>query len=338
MPRITPRNDDEDRQETPGPSMWGIGKWIASGVLGFLVFIIFLMTYFTVDQNEVKVVTNWGEFSYVAEPGLHFKMPFRTNTFSFPTDLQHLDNNGENAGKGANTFSFDNQEVDVKWEVVYTLDPSPKCIENMYAHNQGYKANMQTLVNDRLKAAMGNINTQVVASERGKLRDEIRITLKQDVPVFIGCVLVSDFRLNDMQFTPQYREAINKAAVQKANVETREYARQEAVKEAERVKAEAIGVADKNREEARGNADARMLNAKALADALLLQKDAEAKGIKLTGDATAAAISAQQEALKANTALIELERVKHWNGALPQNIYAGAPVPFFNMPVQAPAK
>ena len=34
------------------------------------------------------------------------------------------------------------------------------------------------------------------------------------------------------------------------------------------------------------------------------------------------------KALTANSTLVELEKAKRWNGVLPVNVYAGAPIPF----------
>jgi hypothetical protein len=38
------------------------------------------------------------------------------------------------------------------------------------------------------------------------------------------------------------------------------------------------------------------------------------------------------QALAANSALTEYQKAISWNGQLPQNVYAGAPIPFFSVP------
>lgn len=300
-------------------------KIIGGCLIGVLSLIVFISTYFTVDQNERTVVTSWGEFRYVAEPGLHFKMPFRDAITDYATDILSF-----TTEKPINTFTADNQEVDVVFTVQYRVPPDPKVIEWLFNSNRNYVNNAKNMVVDRVKVAMGSMNTQTLAQQRGILRDRILKVLVDDIKKEQG-LDVTDFQLTDLQFTPAYRQAINQAAVEKASVEQREYARQAAVKEAERVKAEAIGQADKARETARGQADATMLNAKANADARVLQATAEARAIQLQGEAQAAAIKAQAEALKADASLTELRKAERWDGKLPTSIYAGAPIPFMNL-------
>jgi regulator of protease activity HflC (stomatin/prohibitin superfamily) len=48
-----------------------------AGTIGaaLLVAILVFSSFFTVGQNELTVVNRFGEFRYVAGPGLHFKVP-----------------------------------------------------------------------------------------------------------------------------------------------------------------------------------------------------------------------------------------------------------------------
>ena len=296
----------------------------AAAITAALTLVLFLSTYFTVEQNERTVVTRWGQFSYVAEPGLHFKMPFSDSIHDYATDILSF-----TTEKPINTFTADNQEVDIVFTVQYRVPPDPKVIEWLFNNNRNYVNNARAMVIDRVKAEMGKMNTQTIAQQRGAIRDRIFATISEDVRKEQQ-LEVTDFQLTDMQFTKEYRQAVNMAAVQKAEVEQREYARQAAVKEAERVKAEAIGQADKARESARGQADSTMLTARANAEARVLQATAEAKAIELQGKAQGEAIKAQAEALKANTELVELRKAERWDGKLPTSIYAGAPIPFMN--------
>ena len=44
-------------------------KLIGGGIIVLLAGVFFLMSYFTVDQNEMTVVTRFGHIEYVADPG-----------------------------------------------------------------------------------------------------------------------------------------------------------------------------------------------------------------------------------------------------------------------------
>lgn len=283
-------------------------KLVGGGIAVLLLFIIFLMTYFTVEQNEMAIVTRFGHVESVAGPGLHLRMPFVNGTEHYRTDLQAV-----SPDKAVNTYTVDNQEVDVLFTVFYRL-PADK-IAYVYENNRDYKQRLYAMTVDRLKAAMGQVNVQSVAEKRGELRDAIKKTLVHDAAPY--GVEVYDFQLTDLQYTDAFRAAVNRAAVAKADIESREYERQQAEKTAAMVKIKAEGEANAARESARGAADAR-----------LLQATAEARAIQLQGEAQAAAIKAQADALQANENLVSLRKAEKWDGKLPTAIYANAPIPF----------
>jgi regulator of protease activity HflC (stomatin/prohibitin superfamily) len=297
--------------EKRGYTMYDKLKMVGLGIVALLLIIVFFMTNFTVSQNEVAVVTTWGQLSHVAGPGLHFKMPFMQDAYVYRTDLQSLSSTNK-----VNTYTIDNQEVDIQYTVFYQI-PNEK-IEYIFGHNRDYQARLTSLVIDRIKAAMGQVNVQQVAEKRGELRDKIKDTLIHDAQP-LGVEII-DFQLPDLQYTDAFRAAVNNAAVQKANIESVEYQRQQSVKTAEMVAIQAQGQANATRETAKGAADSR-----------LLQATAEAKAIQLQGEAQAQAIQAQAEALKANPDLVNLRKAEKWDGKLPTNMYGSAPIPFINV-------
>lgn len=290
-------------------------KGIVAGTIAGIILILLSMSFFTVGQNEAAVVTRFGQLSYVADPGLHFKLPIINDATDYRTDIQDL-----HPEKGVNTYTDDNQEVDVVFTVFYRI-PIDK-VGYVYTNNRDYEARLYSMSVDRLKAAMGKVDVQSVAQKRGELRDTIKATLTHDAST-LG-LEITDFQLTDMQYTEQFRAAVNNAAVQKANIESVEYQRQQAVKQAEMAKIAAEGAANAVREKAKGDADAALLNA-----------TAEAKAIELRGQAQAAAIQAQANALRANPDLVNLRKAERWDGKLPTAVYANAPIPF--LPADTPA-
>lgn len=301
------RMDDLDQKISRASPL----KTIAYSTIGVLTVVIFLSTYFTVDQNEEAVVTNFGEYSYTADPGLHFKLPFMQSATHYRTDIQDL-----KPDQRVNTYTIDNQEVDVLFTVFYRIPPDK--VPFIYANNRDYRERLYSLTVDRLKAAMGQVNVQSVAEKRGELRDAIKDTLTKDA-ASLG-ISITDFQLTDLQYTDAFRQAVNNAAVQKANVESFEYQRQQAEKAALTAAVSAEGAANAVRAKARGDADARLLAA-----------TAEAKAIQLQGEAQAAAIKAQADALKANPDLVNLRKAERWDGALPKWMGGSGPVPFMNV-------
>lgn len=273
-------------------------KLIGAAVLGVVGLIFFLSTYFTVDQNELAVVTRFGKIAEVAEPGLHFRIPLVNRVHFYRTDLLSL-----RPDKAVNTYTVDNQEVDVIFTVQYRIKPDK--VAFIYENVRDYKQRLFDIAVDRLKAEMGQINVQHVAERRGKIRDEIKDVLAK-ATANLG-VVIADFQLTDLEYSKGFRQAVEAAAAAKATVETREQERLQAVKTAEAVVVRAKGVGDAAREQAKGEAD----------------------GIKLRGDATASAIRARAQALSENAKLVELTKAERWDGKLPVQMLSGV-VPFMN--------
>lgn len=286
-------------------------KWALLGLAALFGVALFQATYFTVNQNERTVVSTWGKFSYVADPGLHFKLPVIQTATEYRTDILSL-----GPREHVNTFTFDNQEIDVIFKVFYRLPPQN--IAYIYENARDYDKRLYDLALDRLKVEVGQVNTSHVAERRGELRDKVKSKVVEAANT-LG-VAVVDFQLLDLKYQESFRNAVNNAAVQKANVEAQEYLRQQALKNAERAQVDALGKANAQREQAKGNADA-----------ILVEAEATAKGIKLKGEAEAEAIKAQASALKDNATLVTLRQAERWDGKLPTQIFGSAPLPIMNL-------
>ena len=50
--------------------------WIVIGLLALVFIMVFFGSFFTVDTAQVAVITRFGKFLRVAEPGLNWKWPF----------------------------------------------------------------------------------------------------------------------------------------------------------------------------------------------------------------------------------------------------------------------
>jgi regulator of protease activity HflC (stomatin/prohibitin superfamily) len=285
-------------------------KTIGAGIAAVCGIILFLMTYYTVAPYERAVLTRFGQLITVEGEGLHFKTPFVNSVTFFRTDIQNI--TPKNA---ANTYTIDNQEVDIIFNLFYRVPPDK--VEFIYRNVQDYQERLQQLAIDRLKAEMGKVNVAHVAERRGELRDKIKDVLERDAKE-LG-VEVTDFQLSNVEYTKSFRAAVEMAAAAKAMVETREQELQQARKTAERAEVVAKGEANAIREKNRGEADGRLLIAAA-----------EAKAIQLKGEAEAAAIKAQVEALAQNAQLVDLRKAERWDGKLPAAMLSNV-VPFMGV-------
>jgi hypothetical protein len=66
----------ETRRENAMFDFATIRRYVLIGLAGLILLTAILLSFFTVKQYERAVVTTWGKFSYVADPGLGFKIPF----------------------------------------------------------------------------------------------------------------------------------------------------------------------------------------------------------------------------------------------------------------------
>lgn len=279
-------------------------RFILSAVAALFVMTVFFMSYFTVEEYERGVVTTWGKVAYVADPGIGFKVPFAQSVTHVRNDIRSLQPQAK-----VNTYTADNQEIDILFTVFYRVSPAK--VQFVYTNAQDYRERLFNIANDRLKAEMGKVKLEHFAEHRGEVRDRVKATMVQDALV-LG-VDVTDFQLTDVDYTKAFRDAVEKASVQKAGVETKEWERQQAEKIAVTKQVTALGDANAAREKARGDADARLLVAQA-----------EAKAIKLEGEAKAEAMKAQANAITANPDLIRMKIAEQWNGELPTWMQSGA--------------
>jgi len=264
---------------------------LIAGTIALLsVIAFFLGTYYEVREYERVVLTRFGKFVSVEGPGVHYKLPWLNEIQRFRTDNLEMYND-----KAANTYTQDNQEVDILYRVIYAI--SPDKVQCIFTQVQGYKSQLASMVLDRLKREMGKINLAHVSEHRGELIDKIGSVIKKEANELL-CLKIIDFQIPNMDFTDSYRKAVETAAAAKAGVETRMQEYEQAKTVAKTVEAKAKGEAD----------------------ATWAKNEVEIRTIREKGLAEAAAIKAQAEALAASAQLVELRKAERWNGALPQTV------------------
>lgn len=313
-------------------------KQIIAAVAALVLVILALGTFFTVAAYERAIVTRFGRIIATEGEGLHFKAPW-DSIHKIPTGIKNI------MPKNAqNTYTIDNQEVDIIFNLFYRVPPEN--VEFVYRNVPDYELRLMELAVDRLKSEMGKVNTSAVAKDRGTLRDKIRAVLKHDAES-IG-LAVTDFQLTNLEYSKDFRLTVEKAAIAKAVIETREHELEQEKKVADSAKVRAEGIANAARAAADGQAYSQLALAKSQADATRLQGDAEASRIEAHGKANAVSIEARgraeavgidlaAKALAQNSQLVELEKAKRWTGTFPQTMLSSV-MPFMNVDQAAAAR
>jgi membrane protease subunit HflK len=138
-------------------------------------------SFFVVDQTERAVITTFGKFTRVADPGLHFKLPFgiqksynvktevvQTEQFGFRTDKAGIVTQYSNRDYSAEStmLTGDLNIVDVEWIIQYRIvDPKAWLfnVEDRYKTIRDISQSvMNLLVGDRtILGVMGSERTAI---------------------------------------------------------------------------------------------------------------------------------------------------------------------------------
>ncbi|HUX40902.1 MAG TPA: FtsH protease activity modulator HflK [Rectinemataceae bacterium] len=112
---------------------------VLAGIAGIVVLSFLGTSFFIVDQTERGVVTTFGKFSYVADPGMHYKIPFGIQkSYLVKTEVVQTEQFGFRAEKPGIQTVYSEQSypeestmltgdlniVDVEWIIQYRIvDP-----------------------------------------------------------------------------------------------------------------------------------------------------------------------------------------------------------------------
>jgi len=274
-------------------------------------------SWFRVHQNEVAYVTRFGQVvnrqAGPLHPGLHFKLPFadEADTISVSTDTVKM--------PVMKAFTRDTQEVSLQLSVTYNVPPASAyhlLYEVGRAGNIDIAHNLEAVANDRMRSIVSRRDVTEIAGEgRERIVEEIKTVVAVELKrLFL--VEVQDVQIPVLDFSNQYKEAVNRAMLARAQ-------RVQAEQDRERAKVEAETVVVK----AKGEADSQFARAEGAARAQIAQARAEAEATKLRGEADAAAMRVKIEAaggVDGYTRQVQAQAALNWKGSLPQIMGPGS--------------
>jgi len=284
----------------------GLGR-IVGGVL-LLIVLVFLWPFYSVPTGSRGVVTQFGRIVGIEGEGLAVLPPWqKLHNFSIRAEKADIEN--------AEGSTSDTQPVKVSMTVRYSIatDRVSEVFEK-YSHDGDLSSYVQTATQEIFKAVTARYTAPDLISQRAKVSADINAALREKLAIYGAQVINIDMR--NFAFSDSYMHAINDKVTQ----EQLRLAAENKLRtvEAEQKQKVAVAEAEANARKAQadGEAYANLAIARAQAEALRVQN---------------AALSQNKDVLELRR--IEVERVKaeKWNGALPQAIYAGAPVPFLNV-------
>jgi len=273
-----------------------------------LVVLWIIWPFNSVPTGSRGVVTQFGRIVRIEPEGLIILPPWqRLALFSIRAEQADIEN--------ADGSTSDTQPVKVSMTVRYSIMPDKVAeVYEKYSHNGDLSSYVQTATQEIFKAVTARYDATDLIGKRALVSSDINASLREKLSIYGAQVINIDMR--NFAFQESYMKAINSKVEQE---QLRLAAENKLLTvEAEQKQKVAIAEAEANAVKAKadGDAYATVKNATANAEALRVQ---------------ASAITSSPQILELKRIEVEMTKAQNWKGELPSAVYAGAPIPFFNV-------
>lgn len=276
------------------------------GTLAGLIALVWLWPFYAVPTGSRGVVTQFGKIIGIEGEGLTVLPPWKKlSVFSIRSEQADIE--------GAEGSTLDTQPVKVSMTVRYAIATDRVAeVYEKYSHNGDLSSYVQTATQEVFKAVTAKYTAPDLISKRSQVSGDINEALGRKLGLYGAMVINIDMR--SFAFGNTYMAAINEKVTQE---QLRLVAENKLLTvEAEQKQKVAIAEAEASaaRAKADGEAYANLKLATAQADSLKVQN---------------AALAQNKDVLDLRRIEVEKTKAERWDGALPVNYYAGAPIPFF---------
>jgi prohibitin 2 len=297
-----------------GPRMnkWGLDmtKWIRHIVIGAaaLIALVALWPFHSVPTGYRGVVTQFGAISGVEDEGMVILPPWqKLSIFSIRAEQADV--------KDAEGATSDTQPVKVSLTVRYSISTNRVSeVFEKYSHDGDLSSYVQTATHEVFKQVTARYTAPDLIAKRSVVSTDIAAALRTKLDTYGAQVINID--MTGFAFSPSYMEAINEKVTQ----EQKRQAADNKLKTVESEQKQKVAIAEAEAAAVRATADGQ-------AYAQLKVAAAQAESLKIQN----AALSQSHDVLELRRIEVEQTKASRWNGQLPQNVYAGAPIPFLNV-------
>lgn len=282
-------------------------KYILSAVAIIVIANIF-WPFYSVPTGSRGVVTQFGKIIGIEGEGLAILPPWRKlSVFNIRAEKADIEN--------AEGSTSDTQPVKGSLTVRYSIatDKVAEVFEK-YSHDGDLSSYVQTAAQEIFKAVTAKYTAPDLITQRSKVSSDINAALREKLSLYGAMVINIDMR--NFSFSPSYMAAINEKVTQ----EQLRLGAENKLKTVEAEQKQKVAIAE-------AEASARKAQADGEAYANLTIAKAQAESLKLQS----AALAVSKDVLELRRIEVEKIKAENWDGALPQAIYAGAPVPFLNI-------
>lgn len=283
---------------------------VRDAIISLIALILFLSfwPFHTVPTGSRGVVTQFGAIKGIQNEGLVVLAPWeRLALFSVRAETASIEN--------ADGSTSDTQPVKVSMTVRYSIKVANVAeVYEKYSHDGDLSSYVQTATQEAFKAVTARYTAPDLIGQRAKVSNDIAAALSAKLSMYGAQVINIDMR--NFAFSDDYMKAISAKVTQ----EQLRMGAENKLKTVESEQKQKVAIAEAEasalRAKADGEAYANLKVATAQADALKIQN---------------AALSQNKDVLELRRIEVELVKANKWDGALPTNMYAGAPIPFLNM-------
>ena len=262
----------------------------------------------TVPTGSRGVITQFGAIKGIQNEGLVILAPWeKLALFSVRAEEAKIEN--------ADGSTSDTQPVKVSMTVRYSISVARVAeVYEKYSHDGDLSSYVQTATQEAFKAVTARYTAPDLIAQRARVSGDIAVALRSKLELYGAQVINIDMR--NFAFSEDYMKAISAKVTQ----EQLRLGAENKLKTVEAEQKQKVAIAE---------AEASALRAKA---------DGEAYANLKVATAQAEALKVQNAALAQNKDVLELRRIEvehtkaeRWDGKLPVNMYAGAPMPFLNI-------
>lgn len=279
-------------------------------IVGVIVLIVALMfwPFRTVPTGSRGVVTQFGAIKGIQNEGLVILAPWESITlFSVRAETASIEN--------ADGSTSDTQPVRVSMTVRYSINVAKVAeVYEKYSHDGDLSSYVQTATQEVFKAVTARYTAPDLIAKRSQVSSDISHALSAKLAMYGAQVINIDMR--NFSFSGDYMHAIGEKVTQ----EQLRLGAENKLKTVEAEQKQKVAIAE-------AEARAQQVRADGQAYANLKVATAQAEALKVQS----AALSQNKDILELRRIEVELAKAGKWDGKLPQNIYAGAPIPFLNL-------
>jgi regulator of protease activity HflC (stomatin/prohibitin superfamily) len=210
--------------------MENIVLYVVLGVVGLFALITLFMTLFTVDQQSVAVITRFGKFVRVSQPGLNVKTPWIEWVGG------HVDLRVKQLPVEVETKTVDNVFVKVKVAVQYFV--LPEKVYDAYYKLSNAKQQIESFVYDVVRAQVPKMKLDEVFEKKDDVANAVKTELAEAMDDFGYGILKAP--VTDIDPDAKVKAAMNEInAAQRERVAANEKGEAEKILRVKQAEAEA---------------------------------------------------------------------------------------------------